>query len=160
MALQNAAYYHEKFLKGKPGLASQIKRIKKKGTGPRKPANPDTEPNFYQMPPLTKGGMHDINIGTDSDCILSHVVSLPEYDLHYGTDDDDDEVLSAPSAPEPDGTTSGSGRKTVLLDAFNASPRSIVSGVNLSAFLDELLLLSKTNDGQNDDDGAEIYAMA
>lgn len=44
------AYYHELFLRGKPFLSYHINRTTKKCKGPRKPANPDTEPNFYQMP--------------------------------------------------------------------------------------------------------------
>lgn len=35
------------FLRGKPHLAHQMKRVKIKGTGPRKPASPGKEPNFY-----------------------------------------------------------------------------------------------------------------
>ena len=43
------AYYHEMFLRGKAFLAKQIKRVKIKGQGPRKPNRPETEPNFYTM---------------------------------------------------------------------------------------------------------------
>lgn len=62
-------YYNELFLKGKPELACFIKRIKRKGTGPRKPDSPDNEPNFYAMPTVlatrrpTQGGM--MNAGID-----------------------------------------------------------------------------------------------
>jgi hypothetical protein len=45
-------YYHEKFLRNKPGLAYCIQRFKLKGTKTRKAANPHSEPNFYQMTPL------------------------------------------------------------------------------------------------------------
>lgn len=40
------------FLRGRPGLATKMKRMKHKGTGPRKPALPHTEPDFYQMAPV------------------------------------------------------------------------------------------------------------
>ncbi|CAB9499087.1 shock factor protein 4 [Seminavis robusta] len=46
-------YYHEMFLRGHPELATQIPRQKLKGKGPRKPATPHNEPNFYTMPPVT-----------------------------------------------------------------------------------------------------------
>lgn len=44
------AYYHEKFLRSKRFLANQIERLKIKGTGARKPSNPQAEPNFYMRP--------------------------------------------------------------------------------------------------------------
>mmetsp|Transcript_6770 Transcript_6770/g.8233 ORF Transcript_6770/g.8233 Transcript_6770/m.8233 type:complete len:414 (-) Transcript_6770:144-1385(-) len=45
-------YYHEMFLRGKHFLAQRIQRMKVKGTGVRARSNPDTEPNFYAMPPV------------------------------------------------------------------------------------------------------------
>jgi hypothetical protein len=49
-------YYHECFLRSKCFLSRRIQRIKIKGTGPRKPSSPETEPNFYDAPhlPYTK----------------------------------------------------------------------------------------------------------
>ena len=47
------AYYHEMFLRGRPGLAFRMKRTKYKGKGPRKPASPQSEPNFYHMPSVS-----------------------------------------------------------------------------------------------------------
>jgi hypothetical protein len=44
------AYYHELFLKGRPGLCQRMNRQKVKGTGHKQPADARTEPNFYQMP--------------------------------------------------------------------------------------------------------------
>lgn len=44
------ACYHELFLRQKPTLASRIQRIRLKGQGPRKPAIPAEEPNFYRLP--------------------------------------------------------------------------------------------------------------
>lgn len=43
------ACYHELFLRQRPVLASRVERIRLKGKGPRKPAAPDLEPNFYRM---------------------------------------------------------------------------------------------------------------
>lgn len=40
------------FLKGKAELSYWIRRTKFKGDGPRKPASPYNEPNFYSMPPV------------------------------------------------------------------------------------------------------------
>jgi hypothetical protein len=45
-------YYHELFLRGKRFLCHQIVRLKIKGTGVRKASSPETEPQFYNMPPL------------------------------------------------------------------------------------------------------------
>jgi len=45
-------YYHELFLRGKPTLSLKMVRTKVKGTGVRGGSNPDTEPNFYRMPPV------------------------------------------------------------------------------------------------------------
>ena len=38
------------FVHNSPQMAQNIVRQKLKGTGPRKPAKPDEEPNFYSMP--------------------------------------------------------------------------------------------------------------
>ena len=52
--LDKGGYYHEMFLRGKVSLAFDIKRMRVKGTGVRLPTNPDHEPNFYVLPPLSK----------------------------------------------------------------------------------------------------------
>jgi hypothetical protein len=49
------AYYHEKFLRGKGFLATQIPRTKSKGTGPRRPGSAIENPNFYNMRFLPPG---------------------------------------------------------------------------------------------------------
>jgi hypothetical protein len=46
--------YHPNFLRGQPGLVREIRRITVKGTGPRRPNNPEEEPNFYALPFLPK----------------------------------------------------------------------------------------------------------
>lgn len=43
-------YYHPLFLRNDRNLAKKIERHKLKGTGTRKPGEPDKEPNFYAMP--------------------------------------------------------------------------------------------------------------
>jgi len=52
----NGGYYHELFLRGRPGLCVNMKRTKVKGTGGKTKRNPDTEPNFYEMPPIKAAG--------------------------------------------------------------------------------------------------------
>ena len=44
------AHYHELFLRSKRHLAFRIRRVKIKGQGARKPANPKEEPDFYSKP--------------------------------------------------------------------------------------------------------------
>jgi hypothetical protein len=46
------AYYHEMFLRGRPGLCQRMVRQKVKGTGHKQPADASSEPNFYEMPSL------------------------------------------------------------------------------------------------------------
>ena len=50
--MDKGGYYHEMFLQSYPLLAKKIQRQKIKGNGPRRPAQPDQEPNFYAMPNL------------------------------------------------------------------------------------------------------------
>jgi len=50
------AYYHELFLRGRPQLCLRMVRQKVKGTGHKQPADAQTEPNFYALPPPTGGG--------------------------------------------------------------------------------------------------------
>lgn len=47
------AYYHELFLRGRPQLCLRMVRQKVKGTGHKQPADAQTEPNFYALPPTT-----------------------------------------------------------------------------------------------------------
>jgi hypothetical protein len=51
--IDKGGYYHEMFLRGKVSLAYDIHRMRVKGTGVRLPTNPDNEPNFYTLPPVT-----------------------------------------------------------------------------------------------------------
>lgn len=52
--LDKGGYYHEMFLRGKVSLSYDIQRQRVKGTGVRLPTNPDNEPNFYVLPPVSK----------------------------------------------------------------------------------------------------------
>lgn len=47
-------YYHDLFLRGKIHLCRRLFRVKVKGTKVRVAANPSSEPNFYEMPPLSR----------------------------------------------------------------------------------------------------------
>lgn len=47
------AYYHEKFLRGRPQLSMRMNRQKVKGTGHKQPTDAQSEPNFYGMPTLS-----------------------------------------------------------------------------------------------------------
>ena len=51
------AHDHELFLRGKRHLAHRIPRMKIKGQGARKPAQPNQEPNFYDLPYLPHATM-------------------------------------------------------------------------------------------------------
>jgi len=67
-------YYHELFLRGKVSLAYKLHRIRVKGTGVRLPTNPDNEPNFYALPPLTKDALPAI---TSMDVTSSALAPVP-----------------------------------------------------------------------------------
>jgi len=67
-------YYHELFLRGKVSLAYKIHRMRVKGTGVRLPTNPDNEPNFYALPPLTKDAPPTI---TSMDVTSSALAPVP-----------------------------------------------------------------------------------
>ena len=73
-------YYHELFLRGKISLAYKIHRMRIKGTGVRLPTNPDNEPNFYALPPLTKDSLPEVTSMevTSSALAPSHVLSKPK----------------------------------------------------------------------------------
>ncbi|KAL7475846.1 hypothetical protein ACHAW6_001749 [Cyclotella cf. meneghiniana] len=55
--LDKGGYYHELFLRGKVSLAYKINRMRVKGTGVRMPTNPDSEPNLYALPPVSRDGV-------------------------------------------------------------------------------------------------------
>lgn len=57
--LDKGGYYHELFLRGKVSLAYDIHRMRVKGTGVRMPTNPESEPNFYALPPVTTENVYD-----------------------------------------------------------------------------------------------------
>jgi HSF-type DNA-binding len=45
-------YYHELFLRGKPFLCQHMTRTKIKGTGFKAASSPNSEPDFWRMPPV------------------------------------------------------------------------------------------------------------
>jgi hypothetical protein len=49
----SGAYYHEFFLRERPQLCGRMRRQKIKGTGHKPHHEPDMEPNFYTMDPVT-----------------------------------------------------------------------------------------------------------
>jgi len=61
--LDVGGYYHELFLRGRPGLCVNMKRTKVKGLGGKVRRNLDEEPNFYAMPPIREA----TTIGADSE---------------------------------------------------------------------------------------------
>lgn len=88
------SYYHELFLRGKQFLCSGIARLKIKGTGARMPSNPDAEPDFYKMTPITRNrGLCPQNRSpwpmatNDAPCdqrpnLPAHVSSAPLQNIH------------------------------------------------------------------------------
>jgi len=73
-------YYHELFLRGKVSLAYKIHRMRIKGTGVRLPTNPDNEPNFYSLPPLSNDAHPEITSMEVTSSVLAplHALSKPK----------------------------------------------------------------------------------
>ena len=65
-------YYHELFLRGRTLLALKMQRTKVKGTGARKPSQPDTEPDFYAMP-----FVHDKESKKPAPVVASPTATMP-----------------------------------------------------------------------------------
>jgi hypothetical protein len=90
------AYYHERFLRGRPFLISGISRCKVKGTGVRARSNPEQEPNFWKMTWVGKTSAQpftelcvDVNQGSTS------VVSADE-DHHIQDEQEDEDFEPLP----------------------------------------------------------------
>jgi hypothetical protein len=71
----SGGYYHELFLRGKPFLCAQMTRTKVKGTGFKAASSPDSEPDFWHMPPVS----------TVTPCHTSDDDSSSEYSGSYAT---------------------------------------------------------------------------
>ncbi|KAG7368754.1 HSF-type DNA-binding protein [Nitzschia inconspicua] len=61
------AYYHELFLRGKSNLTKRMRRTKIKGTKFKAASNPEQEPDFYTMPPVTAVPQVSDESSSDSD---------------------------------------------------------------------------------------------
>lgn len=69
----SGGYYHELFLRGKPFLCEQMTRTKVKGTGFKAASSPQSEPDFWRMPP----------VNTVTPCHTSDDDSSSEYSGSY-----------------------------------------------------------------------------
>jgi len=68
-------YYHELFLQGRPLLSKRMMRTRIKGTGIKAASSPQTEPDFYSMPPV-HGTTWNVNDRASDDMIDSHSGSM------------------------------------------------------------------------------------
>lgn len=129
------AYYHDMFLRGRPGLALRMKRIKFKGQGPRKPASPQSEPNFWHMPFVTKPG-DEVKTQQQQREESSRGAETPSM-LNYANVDEPLQLWGCQfsSPPHPSNTSASKGASVPL-----------VGDGNLSSLLDQLLQ-STTVDG-------------
>eukprot|EP00554_Chaetoceros_debilis_P011459 CAMPEP_0194105586 /NCGR_PEP_ID=MMETSP0150-20130528/5770_1 /TAXON_ID=122233 /ORGANISM="Chaetoceros debilis, Strain MM31A-1" /LENGTH=431 /DNA_ID=CAMNT_0038793505 /DNA_START=294 /DNA_END=1589 /DNA_ORIENTATION=- len=59
-------YYHELFLRGKRQLCSRMIRMRIKGTRTKAASNPESEPNFYIMPPVSQSTRPSLSSLTSS----------------------------------------------------------------------------------------------
>lgn len=100
------AYYHELFLRGRPQLCLRMVRQKVKGTGHKQPADAQTEPNFYALPPT---------IGSASSSPAAPVPLAP---------------ASPPPRPTSPPVTAASSRPTVL-DEMSPGTRGVHGAASL-----------------------------
>jgi HSF-type DNA-binding len=74
----SGAYYNEYFLRGKPFLCKQMVRIKVKGTRYKAASNPEQEPDFYSLPPITPGHSDcEMSIGSDQSPVSAAPIYAP-----------------------------------------------------------------------------------
>jgi len=80
-------YYHELFLRGKAFLCQYIKRTRIKGTGVKVKLDPNTEPDFYSLPPVGSGkNTERTNISNSKDALKIEVeASWSQCREHDGT---------------------------------------------------------------------------
>ncbi|CAB9511386.1 Heat stress transcription factor [Seminavis robusta] len=103
------AYYHELFLRGRPQLCLRMVRQKVKGTGHKQPADAQTEPNFYALPPTTATTSTTASPAVTSVASPPSVPSLPPTSpppcsaaaLQLGTVHHVPLAAAAPTAPTP-----------------------------------------------------------
>lgn len=136
---QSAAYYHEMFLRGRPDLARRMRRVKCKGNGPRKPANPELEPNFYHMQPVDGDGQGKLE-RTD------HSGEVETHDTIAYTTNPSSSVDPLQLWHTDQRSVISPGLKEVGTPKAQDSPTSVAAtgGRNLSSILDNLLYWSQT----------------
>lgn len=113
-----------------------MKRTSIKGEGPRKKARPETEPNFYQMPPLQKASQGYIN--EDSYSSRSRYVDLQTENataLQVPQDVESGPIVIKQQEPIAD---------TMTMPNDGPAHVTINQEGSLSDFLDSLLEMSKT----------------
>lgn len=75
-------YYNEFFLKGMPFLVNRIVRISKKNTGCRKPASPESEPDFYRMATVPRVQTDTVVSGVSrNNSVLESLIHPPAPDI-------------------------------------------------------------------------------
>jgi len=72
-------YYHELFLRGKPQLSTRMVRMRIKGTRIKAASNPDSEPNFYAMPPLSNLSCSPDMDGNETDETTDRFIKTEEF---------------------------------------------------------------------------------
>jgi hypothetical protein len=134
------AYYHELFLRGKPALCSHMVRMRVKGTKIKSASCPETEPNFYDMPPLKASSSYDAEAVSEDDTVSSQ--PLPSEPLRARSSSMATESLISDTCDSSISVSSSSENmtfqkpSTVITNSFNFNvPRrsSIVPTPALSA---------------------------
>ena len=93
-------YYHEYFLKDMSFLIRRMRRTKVKGTLVRGASNPETEPDFYMMPWVTKTkNTNEVNSNLENLCDDS-ILSFEGKPFHYISNMQDSSIrqIDSPSA--------------------------------------------------------------
>jgi len=82
-------YYHEHFLRGRMDLCRKMARTRVKGNGSKGASSPETEPNFYKMPPASEtlsshaGGPSIVSAEAEENIEDSHNVVPIEVQVPY-----------------------------------------------------------------------------
>uniref|UniRef100_A0A7R9WKV0 HSF-type DNA-binding domain-containing protein n=1 Tax=Pseudictyota dubia TaxID=2749911 RepID=A0A7R9WKV0_9STRA len=115
------AYYHELFLRGKPLLTKKMVRVRIKGTKYKAASSPDSEPDFYKMPPMaTTGGKAVVATGGGSGPASSSLGPAEKKANHHKND----ASAVIPSSPH---------RKRDISFKIAASPASLLKSTGGSS---------------------------